>query len=93
MEPTLHDKENMIVTKIGEPQRFDIIVFHAPNNTDYIKRVIGLPGDSIEYKDDILYINGEPFDEPYLDEANEDGFSIVAMWNWERKKIFYIIKA
>ena len=65
MEPTLHENERLIVTKIGEPDRFDIIVFHAPNNEDYIKRVIGLPGDHIEYKDDVLYINGEPFDEPY----------------------------
>ena len=36
-------------------------------NKNYIKRVIGLPGDTLEYKDDQLYINGEPIDEPYLD--------------------------
>lgn len=71
MEPTLHENERLIVTKIGEPDRFDIIVFHAPNSEDYIKRVIGLPGDHIEYKDDVLYINGEPFDEPYLNEYKQ----------------------
>lgn len=69
MEPTLQDQERMIVTKIGEPKRFDIIVFHATENQDYVKRVIGLPGDHIEYKDDILYINGKPYDEPYLEAA------------------------
>ena len=62
----------MIVNKIGytigEPKRFDIVVFHAPEGKDYIKRVIGFPGEHIEYKDDQLYINGEPIDEPYLDE-------------------------
>jgi signal peptidase I len=56
MNPTLQDQDRMIVTKIGEPKRFDIVVFHAPEGKDYIKRVIGLPGDRIEYKNDVLYI-------------------------------------
>nr|WP_269748827.1 signal peptidase I [Lysinibacillus timonensis] len=72
MMPTLEDGDRMIVNKfgymIGEPKRFDIVVFHAPEGKDYIKRVIGLPGDNIEYKDDQLYINGQPISEPYLDE-------------------------
>ena len=72
MMPTLNDQDRMIVNKfsyqIGEPDRFDIIVFHAPENKDYIKRVIGLPGDTVEYKDDILYVNGKAYEEPYLDE-------------------------
>jgi signal peptidase I len=72
MMPTLVHGDKMIVNKIGytigEPDRFDIVVFHAPEKKDYIKRVIGLPGDEIKYQDDVLYINGEPFDEPYLDQ-------------------------
>lgn len=68
MESTLEDQERMIVTKIGDPKRFDIVVFHATEEKDYIKRVIGLPGDRIEYKNDILYINGKAYDEPYLDD-------------------------
>ena len=56
MTPTLHDGNRMVVNKIaykiGEPERFDIVVFHATEEKDYIKRVIGLPGDKIEYKDD-----------------------------------------
>ncbi|MFC0189415.1 signal peptidase I [Fictibacillus aquaticus] len=71
MNPTLQDKDRMIVTKIGEYERFDIIVFHAPDGRDYIKRVIGLPGDRIEYKDDVLYVNGKTYDEPYLKEYKE----------------------
>lgn len=71
MMPTLENGDRMIVNKfsykIGEPERFDIVVFHAPEQKDYIKRVIGLPGDYVEYKDDQLYINGEAIDEPYLD--------------------------
>ncbi|NRD78105.1 signal peptidase I [Bacillus sp. BRMEA1] len=72
MEPTLKDHDHMIVSKIGEPKRFDIIVFHATKNEDYIKRVIGLPGDHIEYKNDILYINGKPYEEPYLDKYKKE---------------------
>ncbi|AWE06655.1 signal peptidase I [Lysinibacillus sp. 2017] len=76
MMPTLENGDRMIVNKfsykIGEPDRFDIVVFHAPEKKDYIKRVIGLPGDYLEYKDDQLYINGEPIDEPYLDEYKEE---------------------
>jgi signal peptidase I len=67
MNPTLQDKDRMVVTKVGEPKRFDIVVFHAPDGSDYIKRVIGLPGESIEYKNDILYINGKAYNEPYLE--------------------------
>ncbi len=70
MEPTLHNSERLILNKISysfnQPERGDIIVFHANKSDDYIKRVIGLPGETIEVKDDQLYINGELTLEPYL---------------------------
>ncbi|WMM32399.1 signal peptidase I [Shouchella clausii] len=73
MVPTAHDGERFIVNKLsyqfGEPERFDLIVFHATEEDSYIKRVIGLPGDTIRFEDDILYINGEQIEEPYLEEA------------------------
>ena len=76
MLPTLENGDRMIVNKfkytIGEPDRFDIVVFHAPEQKDYIKRVIGLPGDYVEYKNDQLYINGERYEEPYLDELKAE---------------------
>lgn len=76
MMPTLHDQNRMIVDKISyvitDPKRFDIVVFKATETKDYIKRVIGLPGDTVEYKDDVLYINGEPYDEPYLDQYKSE---------------------
>lgn len=70
MDPTLQDRERVIALKTAKINRFDIVTFPAPDveKTNYIKRVIGLPGDEVTYKDDQLYINGEPYDEPYLDE-------------------------
>lgn len=76
MEPTLADSERMIVNKfqyeVWQPNRFDIIVFHASKEKDYIKRVIGLPGEHIAYKNDQLYINGQLQDEPYLESLKEE---------------------
>ena len=71
MDPTLADGERVITLKNTEINRFDIITFPAPDEPDknYIKRVIGLPGDTIAYKDDTLYINGKEV--PYLDEFKE----------------------
>ncbi|WP_445670474.1 signal peptidase I [Peribacillus sp. FSL K6-1552] len=71
MMPTLKDHERIVLskfdTKINDIHRFDIVVFHASKDKDYIKRVIGLPGDHIEYNNDTLYINGENYEETYLD--------------------------
>src|SRR5690625_7931671 len=55
MLPTLHDRDQMIVNKfkyrISEPDRFDIVVFHASVQKDFIKRIIGLPGEHVQVKD------------------------------------------
>lgn len=72
MVPTLHNADRMVVSKLGTPDRFDIVVFHADEYNDYIKRVIGLPGDEIEYKNDVLYINGKAYEEKYLDQSKKE---------------------
>lgn len=58
------------------PERGDIVVFEAPDtpSEDYIKRVIGLPGETIEGKDGVVYINGQPLKEDYLKEPMEGSF-------------------
>jgi len=74
MMPTLVDGERNIALKMGDTKRFDIVSLVAPDDPskNYVKRVIGMPGDTVEYKDDVLYINGEKVDEPYLDEKKAD---------------------
>lgn len=76
MFPTFEDQDKLIVSKTSSIDRFDNIVFIAPDvedeNIHYIKRVIGLPGDKIEMKDDILYINGKSYEEDYVNKENVD---------------------
>lgn len=74
MDPTLADGERVIALKNTEIKRFDIVTFPAPDEPkkSYIKRVIGLPGDTVESKNDVLYINGKEVKEPYLDEFKSE---------------------
>ncbi len=75
MEPSFYNSQFLIVSRVSylvsDPQRGDVVVFHYPGNTqeDYIKRVIGLPGDTVELRDAEVYINGERLEEPYINEA------------------------
>lgn len=78
METTLHDGDNLIVDKISyrfrEPERFEIIVFpyQHKENTYYIKRIIGLPGETVQVMEGRVYIDGEPLDEHYGNELMEN---------------------
>lgn len=71
MMPTLEDGDNLIVDKITyrftDPERYDIIIFPYQYEEDkyYIKRIVGLPGETVQIIDGVLYINGEDIGENY----------------------------
>ena len=66
--PFLNPGDNPVRHLFGTPERGDVIVFEAPTkaNSDFIKRVIGVPGDTVEIKDSVVFVNGEPLVEPYI---------------------------
>lgn len=72
MEATLSNGNHLLLEKVSycfdNPERFDVVVFQ-PYDTDakmyYIKRIIGLPGETVQIIDNIIYINGEPLEENY----------------------------
>lgn len=84
MEPTFHSNEYLIVDQLSyrfeDPQRGEVIIFKYPKNpsTFFIKRIIGLPGETVEIRDGKVFIKNEmildgfPIEEPYLKEETSD---------------------
>jgi len=85
MQPNFQEGERLLINKVvykfGQPERGGVIIFHPRSNqqADYIKRVIGLPGESVEIKDGVVYIHEEdgnvfPLAEPYITEPARKDF-------------------
>ena len=80
MEKTIMTDDRVIGLRLAyknnDPERGDIIIFKNPDNEDilYIKRVIGMPGETVEIHDGGVYIDGTLLDEPYLDTVTEGEF-------------------
>lgn len=78
MQPTLHDGDNLLVDKLTyrfrEPKRYEIVVFpyKYEEDTYYIKRIIGLPGETVQIIDGYVYINGEKLKKDYGAEVMQD---------------------
>lgn len=81
MQPTLLEGERLFINKItlsfSAPERGDVIVLHdpstGPDQKEYlVKRVVGLPGDTVEVREHQLVVNGAPVVEPYIDTEIED---------------------
>lgn len=87
MLPTLQIQDRVMVNKFiyyfKDPQRGDIVVFSPPeainSDQDYIKRVIGLPGETVEIKEGKVFINDKPLIEPYLPEIMNYEFGPVVV--------------
>lgn len=84
MMPGLTDQERIFINKYtyklgaGAIARDDLVVFHYPNDPtqSYIKRVIGLPGDSVQIVEGMVYVNGNKLDEPYVPAEYRDHVSM-----------------
>lgn len=80
MEPALNDGDRVFITRNpAEFSRGDIVLFHSPDHqtVSYIKRIVGLPGETIEIRQGKVHINGRPLEEPYVDPLNNQALSDV----------------
>ncbi|GEQ49297.1 signal peptidase I [Tetragenococcus koreensis] len=93
MEDTMSQGDMVLVERLSSVKRFDVVVFNLPNGSTYVKRVIGLPGESVSYRDDQLYIDGKKVDEPFLeDNLYEDDESIPYTYDFDFEELMGVKK-
>lgn len=83
MLPTLNDRERLIVNKFQyhfqDPQAGDVLIFSFSNDRDFIKRVIGVPGDEILVEEGQIVVNGVPFIEDYISDTTQGQYGPVTV--------------
>jgi len=86
MYSTLFDGDSVMLWELGyEVSAFDVVVFEHKKDLFYVKRVIGMPGQSVHYQNDQLYIDGIAYEEPYLGESKEAVANhSLFFWNFSR---------
>lgn len=83
MMPGIQDRDRILVDHVSylftQPTRGDIIVLRYPMDPtlDYVKRVVGLPGDHVQIYDGLVWVNGDLVEEPYVDPAQNDPYAII----------------
>ncbi|WP_171686011.1 signal peptidase I [Paenibacillus planticolens] len=95
MRPNFLSGERLIVNKIvydiRAPKRGEVIVFHAPEGKDYIKRVIALPGETVKVTGDKVFINGQEIDQSFIKEAieqaNKEGHAYNTLSDFPETKV------
>ena len=91
MEKTIMTNDRIVAFrlsyKFSAPERGDIVVFRYPDDRDvlYVKRIIGLPGETVEMVDGTVYVDGSPLDEPYL---KEEAYGSYGPYNVPEGKYF-----
>lgn len=81
---TLQNNEFVLVSKVAylsiDPQRLDIVICRYPGRDGtYVKRIVGIPGDTVEVTNNTVYVNGEPLDEPYIDYPADYTYPLIQL--------------
>ncbi len=82
MQPNFVDSEHLLVSKLaymkGAPHRGDVVVFRVPGlgGEDFIKRVVALPGETVELRDGVVFVDGAPLEEPWAPSADTSDFGL-----------------
>lgn len=98
MQPNLVEGQRLLISRVSymfsKPQRGEIVVFeptgYTPDEDRLIKRLIGLPGEKIEFRDQSVYINGTKLNEPYLNEPCLVAYCPNQGWNLGRDEYFFM---
>lgn len=86
MSPTLVNDQVVVVNQSKDVEKGDLIVLRL-EDVDYMKRVIGMPGDTVEIKNNQVYVNGKPLTEPYIIETDIADFPKMTI---EQGKVFVL---